>query len=155
MAYSEQYGIDYGPRWTCYNCGQPSGMQGHARGDGWSCERPAHLLAQDVELRAERDLRELRNRNLGDARFDLAVLARLQRKRARQWQRLGNPRPALIRSDPDGRWPGNYVEKIPREAFWLCSIPLCGYQKKPYSKLRLRREQRRDGLRPVTIGERT
>lgn len=88
MAYSDVYGVDYGPKYTCANCEQPSGMMGHSRGLGFSCERPAHLLARDAERRSQRDLWELQNRNLGDALYDLETLAARRTRREYQWSRL-------------------------------------------------------------------
>mgnify|MGYP003554225995 CR=1 FL=1 len=61
MAYSDVYGVDYGPR---------------------------YLLAGDAERRAQRDLWELQNRNLGDALYDLEELAARRTRREYQWSRL-------------------------------------------------------------------
>lgn len=48
-------GVDYGgSRWTCANCGQPSGMMGHSLGDGWSCVKPPMTVYPEIDRLRER-----------------------------------------------------------------------------------------------------
>jgi hypothetical protein len=80
MAYSNVYGVDYGPGYTCTNCGRPSGYQGHAFGDGFSCTPSPEYAA---ELEAARLSAEARARNAALDEICECDLSQTQQLKAR------------------------------------------------------------------------
>ena len=135
MAYTDRYGVDYGPKYTCANCHQPSGMMGHYSigndgGAGFSCVRPLELLEGDRARAMETDLIRMRYLNLREARRELSDFATRRNRRERQWRRL---------RDSCG-----ILRKIARCAAGPKVFP----NGRVFAINRLERMQRQDGVRP-------